>query len=228
MRTKGTRFTLIELLVVIAIIAILAAMLLPALSKAREKARSISCCNILKQILTASIMYAGDYSDCLPVTKTSSGDYAVNTNSLWGNNGIPAMLACNGYLGGNYKVTGNGTEGDYETIKKTYFTCPSDSQNASFSNGRFSYFNFIMDDNATARMLPGWPKECARSSVTQHRGDNTIWFDCFGHEANTWKNHSDHVNTGRLGGHVVSVRFQSNDTANTAWILNRCDGLFKQ
>ncbi|HXI69110.1 MAG TPA: prepilin-type N-terminal cleavage/methylation domain-containing protein [Verrucomicrobiae bacterium] len=117
-RPQSRGFTLIELLVVIAIIAILAAMLLPALAAAKQKAYRIQCTSNLKQWGLAIIMYAGDNNNRFPDLTTGNPDAAGAHDLAW----MPIKFNTTFYP--EYLIR-NRVIGD-ERQKNDVFYCPTD------------------------------------------------------------------------------------------------------
>ena len=146
---KKLHFTLIELLVVIAIIAILAAMLLPALSKAREKARSVNCLNNLKQLSLSFTLYEGDYNDTLIYNVAWSSRWDRAIGSAYGNSYLSAgdnspEVCCPGRPPFKFTSSYNGYMNRLLTdVPSGYSTSVLTSYNASStSNGYRDHFFF--------------------------------------------------------------------------------------
>lgn len=149
LQNKRIYFTLIELLITIAIIAILAAMLLPALNKARESARSATCLSNRKQLLLATFQYAENNNDFLPKHKPPSGATAT-----WG------TLLYYDFTGKSMPETFTqgpskwmewipiGGSGDYLRPRLPIFDCPSAERPINIMERSFHIgVNYCMDGN---------------------------------------------------------------------------------
>jgi len=114
-------FTLIELLVVIAIIAILAALLLPVLSKAKDKAKSISCQGNLRQVQLCWIMYCHDNEDSMPPNQS------VNAGGVWRSSPDSWIGNSNAYLDEDTRPIEQGLLFKYDYNRSVaLYRCPAD------------------------------------------------------------------------------------------------------
>lgn len=238
---RKSQFTLIELLVVIAMMAILAAMLLPALSAARERARSASCQSKLKQAGIAFTMYTGSNQDFLPVAVRSTGAVlctginflptAEKGSNSWNNNYTSlGLVFSQGYFAQVHEANDRPELKDIEKV----FKCPSDSTffGTARNDGQYISYIFYAYDSGifekyTSTTIGADYKTPERARLIIGRDDpgNTIMFDnlhpgitggtCATNCTTCKGAHNGNLNMLALGSHVRTHILTAKDQANS-------------
>jgi len=214
---KRSTFTLIELLVVIAIIAILTAILLPALSKARERARNASCVNNLKHIGTGAFMYAERGRDRLPyVGNSGSGTYPAVEYTTTGY--TPWWFALNDQISNEKSFvcpadTTKGCDNDLAVTSPVKYTAFSDGLSYGI-NGNAGVQFMILSKAVRPSKIYMIGDSASTALASSYRTNSLSPVTAESTPARVVLRHGDGCNMVMADGHVESIRgtFTANST----------------
>ena len=173
-RGPNAGFTLIELLVVIAIIAILAAMLLPALSLAKEKARTISCTSNFSQMMKACYMYTGDNTEFYP---PNPDDGTTQPGYIWipGQAGgwMPSVAVGGSPDAGNAAILKDPTRSllaPYMGGNSAVYKCPADPRSCVFNGQTIPVVRSVACNQGVGTVDPVMSPATAAAFGSAHHG----------------------------------------------------------